>query len=34
VSAVLATRGAYRLWSDTYDEENALTILDEEAVVC
>lgn len=32
MSAVLATRDAYRLWSDTYDEENALTTLDEEAV--
>lgn len=32
MSAVLATRDAYRLWSDTYDEENPLTILDEAAV--
>jgi SAM-dependent methyltransferase len=32
VSAVLATRAAYRLWSDTYDEENPLTTLDEAAV--
>jgi SAM-dependent methyltransferase len=32
VSAVLATREAYRLWSDTYDEENPLTALDERAV--
>ena len=32
VSAVLATRDAYRLWSDTYDEENPLTTLDEAAV--
>jgi SAM-dependent methyltransferase len=32
VSAVLATREAYRLWSETYDEENPLTTLDEEAV--
>lgn len=32
MSAVLATRDAYRLWSDTYDEENPLTTLDEAAV--
>jgi SAM-dependent methyltransferase len=32
VSAVLAARDAYRLWSDTYDEENPLTVLDEAAV--
>jgi SAM-dependent methyltransferase len=32
VSAVLKTRDAYRLWSDTYDEENPLTVLDEAAV--
>jgi SAM-dependent methyltransferase len=32
LSAVLATRDAYRLWSDTYDEENPLTVLDEAAV--
>jgi SAM-dependent methyltransferase len=32
VSAALATRDAYRLWSDTYDEENPLTVLDEAAV--
>jgi len=32
VSAVLATRDAYRLWSDTYDEENPLTTLDGIAV--
>ncbi len=32
MSAVLATREAYRLWSDTYDEENPLTTLDEAAV--
>jgi SAM-dependent methyltransferase len=32
VSAVLPTRDAYRLWSDTYDEENPLTTLDEAAV--
>ena len=32
VSAVLAARDAYRLWSDTYDEENPLTTLDEAAV--
>ena len=30
--AVLATRDAYRLWSDTYDDENPLTTLDEIAV--
>ncbi len=32
MSAVLGTREAYRLWSDTYDEENALTVLDETAI--
>jgi SAM-dependent methyltransferase len=32
VSAVLETRAAYRLWSDTYDEENPLTELDRLAV--
>jgi SAM-dependent methyltransferase len=32
VSAVLKTREAYRLWSDTYDQENPLTVLDEAAV--
>lgn len=32
MSVVLATRDAYRLWSETYDEENPLTTLDEEAV--
>ncbi len=32
MSAVLATRDAYRLWSDTYDAENPLTTLDEAAV--
>ena len=32
MSAVLGTRDAYRLWSDTYDEENPLTVLDEAAV--
>jgi SAM-dependent methyltransferase len=32
VSATLATREAYRLWSDTYDQENPLTVLDEAAV--
>ena len=32
MSAVLATRDAYRLWSDTYDEENPLTTLDAIAV--
>jgi SAM-dependent methyltransferase len=32
VSAVLATRDAYRLWSDTYDEENAVTALDQVAI--
>ena len=32
MSAVLGTREAYRLWSDTYDEENPLTVLDEAAV--
>ncbi|MEO8055504.1 MAG: SAM-dependent methyltransferase, partial [Acidobacteriota bacterium] len=31
MSAVLGTREAYRLWSDTYDEENPLTVLDEAA---
>jgi SAM-dependent methyltransferase len=32
VSAVLAARDAYRLWADTYDVENPLTVLDEAAV--
>lgn len=32
MSAVLATRAAYRLWAETYDEENPLTTLDESAV--
>jgi SAM-dependent methyltransferase len=32
MNAVLAARDAYRLWSETYDEENPLTTLDEEAV--
>ena len=32
MSAVLKARDAYRLWSDTYDEENPLTVLDEAAV--
>lgn len=32
MSAVLGTRDAYRLWSDTYDAENPLTVLDEAAV--
>lgn len=32
MSAVLPARDAYRLWSDTYDEENPLTTLDEAAV--
>lgn len=32
MSAVLETRDAYRLWSDTYDAENPLTALDEVAV--
>jgi SAM-dependent methyltransferase len=32
VSAVLPACEAYRLWSDTYDEENPLTTLDEAAV--
>ncbi len=31
-AAALATRDAYRLWSETYDEENPLTTLDEVAV--
>lgn len=30
--SALATREAYRLWSETYDEENPLTTLDEAAV--
>lgn len=32
MSAALRTREAYRLWSDTYDQENPLTVLDEAAV--
>jgi len=32
VSAILATREAYRLWSETYDEENPLSELDRIAV--
>lgn len=32
MSAVLATRDAYRLWSETYDAENPVTVLDEAAV--
>ena len=32
MSAVLKTREAYRFWSDTYDEENAVTALDQVAV--
>lgn len=32
MSAVLKTRDAYRLWSETYDEENPLTTLDTLAV--
>jgi SAM-dependent methyltransferase len=32
VSAALAPREAYRLWSETYDEENPLTVLDQQAV--
>ena len=32
MSAVLETRDAYRLWSETYDAENPLTALDKIAV--
>jgi SAM-dependent methyltransferase len=32
VSAVLATRDAYRLWSETYDAENPVTAIDSIAV--